>query len=111
VRASVVEIVNPVPGSSRFTTRKRADHLVRRRYAVFAADGRLRLLEEYELLRLQSEISMKRQDAEYERQIQIHRGGIVYGEWKPTTCGSSMPGGPKLRTLQCALAVKRQAEE
>ena len=107
MRTSVVEIINPVPESSRFITRKRADHLVRRRYAVFVDDCRLRLLEGYELLRLQSEISMKRQDAEYERQIQIHRGGVVSGEWKPTTCGSPMPGGPQLRTLQFLPTVKR----
>jgi hypothetical protein len=79
MRPSVIEIINPIPDSSRFITRKRADHLVRRRHAVFVGEGRLRLLEGYELLRLQAEISRKRQDAEFECQIQIHRGGNLYG--------------------------------
>ena len=106
MRPSVVELINPAPESSRFITRKRADHLVRRGYAAFVTDGRLRFLEEYELLLLQSEISRKRGDEEYEREIEMQRGGKLCGEWKPKACGSSLPGGPRLRTMQFVPTVK-----
>jgi hypothetical protein len=105
-----VEVLNP--RGQRYLSLKRADHFVRRGFAVINPEGKLCFRDDAQLAL--SRLQMKRENdaVMYERMLAGERGGQLQGEWYPVACDpSEIEGAPEFRTVQFVPAVVKEAEK